>query len=136
MGARVCDCDACLWVAASQIELVPVATSVSQQRAILLRGARSRYGLFLRLKASARIPFLAGPPVCVEGESCLDGGLFASIPFRQALDDGCTHVLALLTRPAGVPLRRTSRLNRFIISRELAKYNPLLGSVFLDRANR
>lgn len=119
----------------SQVELVPVATSLVHGKPVLLRGARSRYGLFLRLKASARIPFLAGPPVCVEGESCLDGGLFASIPFRQALDEGCTHVLVLLTRPAGVPLRRSSLLNRFVISRKLAKYNPLLGKAFLDRGN-
>ena len=119
----------------SEIELVPMATSLSQARAVPLRGAHSRYGLFLRLKASARIPFLAGPPVCVEGEFCLDGGLYAPIPFRQALDEGCTHVFALLTRPSGIALRRTSSLNRFVIARKLARYNPLLGNAFLDRAN-
>lgn len=119
----------------SKIELVPVATSLSQGRTVLLRGAQSRYGLFLRLMASARLPFLAGPPVCVEGEPCLDGGLSAAIPFRQALDDGCTHVLTLLTRPAGVPLRKTGLLKRFVLSRKLARYNPLLGKAFLDRAN-
>lgn len=119
----------------SPIELVPVATSLSQGRTVLLRGAQSRYGLFLRLKASARIPFLAGPPVPVNGEPCLDGGVLASIPFRQALDAGCTHLLTLLTRPAGVPLRKMGWLKRFTISRELARYNPLLGKAFLDRAN-
>jgi predicted patatin/cPLA2 family phospholipase len=120
----------------SQIELVPVAASLSQAKAILLRGARSRYDLFLRLKASARIPFIAGPPVCVDGVDCADGGLFASIPFRQALDEGCTHVLALLTRPAGTPLSRTSFLGRHILSRMLAKYNPLLRNLFVDRVDR
>ncbi len=119
----------------SRIELVPVATSLSQGRTVLLRGAQSRYGLFLRLKASACIPFLAGPPVCVEGEPCLDGGLSAAIPFRHALDDGCTHVLTVLTRPVGIPLRKTGLLKRFVLSRKLAKYNPLLGKAFLDRAN-
>jgi predicted patatin/cPLA2 family phospholipase len=120
----------------SQIELVPVAASLSQAKAVLLRGARSRYGLFLRLKASARIPFVAGPPVCVDGEDCADGGLFASIPFRQALDEGCTHVLALLTRPASTPLSRTSFLSRYVLSRMLAKHSPLLRNVFVDRVNR
>lgn len=120
----------------SHIELVPVATSLSQAKAVLLRGAQSRYGLFLRLKASARIPLLAGPPVRVDGEDCVDGGLFASIPFRPALDQGCTHVLALLTRPAGVPLRRASFVNRYVLSRKLARYNPLLGNAFTDRVNQ
>lgn len=120
----------------SPIELVPVAASLSQAKAVLLRGARSRYGLFLRLKASARIPFIAGPPVCVDGEDCADGGLFASIPFRQALDEGCTHVLALLTRPASTPLSRTSFLSRHVLSRMLAKYNPLLRNIFVDRSDR
>ncbi len=120
----------------SHIELVPMAASVSQARSIPLRGAHSRYSLFLRLKASAGIPFLAGPPLCVEGEPCLDGGLFASVPFRQAMEEGCTHVLALLTRPRAVPLRKTSAMNRLIISRKLARYNPLLGSAFLDRASQ
>ena len=120
----------------SQIELVPVAASLSQAKAVLLRGARSRYDLFLRLKASARIPFIAGPPVRVDGEDCADGGLFASIPFRQALDEGCTHVLALLTRPASTPLSRTSFLSRHVLSRMLARYNPLLRNLFVNRVNR
>ncbi len=120
----------------SHIELVPMATSVSQARPVPLRGAHSRYGLFVRLKASARIPFLPGPPLCVDGELCLDGGLFASVPFRQALEEGCTHVLALLTRPTAVPLRNASAMNRLIISRKLARYNPLLGSAFFDWASQ
>ena len=120
----------------SQIELVPVASSLLQAKAVLLRGARSRYDLFLRLKASARIPFIAGPPVCVDGEDCADGGLFASIPFRQALDEGCTHVLALLTRPAGIPLSGTSFLGRHVLSRMLARHNPLLRNSFVNRVDR
>jgi predicted patatin/cPLA2 family phospholipase len=120
----------------SPIELVPVATSIPQASAALLRGAQSRYDLFLHLKASARIPFLAGPPVRVNGENCVDGGLYASIPFRQALDEGCTHVLALLTRPVGTTLKRSSFLCRHIVCRKLARYNPLLRNAFSDRADR
>jgi predicted patatin/cPLA2 family phospholipase len=120
----------------SSVELVPVATSIQQARAVLLRGARSRYELYLRLKASARIPFVAGPPVRVDGEDCLDGGLYASIPFRQALDDGCTHVLALMTRPEGATLKRSSFLRQYIVSRKLARYNSQLRNAFSDRIGR
>ena len=120
----------------SPIDLVPVAASLSRAKAVPLRGARSRYGLFLRLKASARIPLIAGPPVCVDGEDCADGGLFASIPFRLVLDEGCTHVLSLLTRPAGTSLSSTSFLSRRVLSRMLARHNPLLRNVFLGRVSR
>jgi predicted patatin/cPLA2 family phospholipase len=120
----------------SQVELVPVAALLSKATAVGLRGARSRYGLFLRLKASARIPLLAGPPVCVNGEDYLDGDIFAPVPFRQALDEGCTHVLALLTRPSGTPLGRPSFLNRYIFSKKLAQYNSLLANALRDRVNR
>ena len=120
----------------SHIELVPVATSIQRAAAVLLRGARSRYDLYSRLKASARIPFVAGPPVPVDGEDCVDGGLYASIPFRQALDEGCTHVLALLTRPAGATLKRSSSLCRYMVSRKLARYNPLLRNAFFDRVGQ
>lgn len=118
----------------SPIELVPMATSLSQGKAVPLRRAQSRYGLFLSLKASARIPFFAGPPVTVQDEPFLDGGLCAPIPFRAALEAGCTHVLTLLTRPAGVAPRRSGLLMRFAIWNELARYNPLLGKAFLERA--
>jgi predicted patatin/cPLA2 family phospholipase len=120
----------------SQVELVPVAASLAKAKAVLLRGARSRYELFLRLKASARIPFVAGPPVRVDGEDCVDGSLYASIPFRQALDEGCTHVLTLLTRPVGATLRKSSLLSRSIVRRKLARYNPLLVNAFSDRVGR
>jgi len=123
-------------IADSEIELVPVATSLAKGKAVLLRGAQSRYDLFLRLKASARIPFVAGPPVYVDGEACVDGGLYASIPFRQAIDEGCTHVLALLTRPAGAKPGKTNPINRYILSKNLARYNPRLRNAFLERVTQ
>lgn len=124
-------------VVESPVELVPVATSSRSGEAVLLRGARSRDSLFLRLKASARIPILAGPPIRVAGEDCFDGGLSAPIPVSPALDEGCTHVLALLTRPVGAPARSTgSCLCRYLTSRRLAKYSPRLRTAFLDRTVR
>jgi predicted patatin/cPLA2 family phospholipase len=120
----------------SQIELVHVAASLSQAKAVLLRGARSRWSLFETEGQRANSVCSWPPPVCVDGEDCADGGLFASIPFRQALDEGCTHVLALLTRPNSTPLSRTSFLSRYVLSRMLARYNPLLRNIFVDRVNR
>jgi predicted patatin/cPLA2 family phospholipase len=118
------------------IELVPIGTSIRSGEAILLRGARSRDTLFLRLKASSRIPLLAGPPIRVGGEGCFDGGLAAPIPVRPALEEGCTHVLALLTKPFGTPRSTGSRLSRYRNARRLARYSPQLSAVFLDRPDR
>lgn len=120
----------------SPIDMVPVATSSARATAVLLRGARSRYDLFLRLKASARIPCLAGPPVRIDGEDYLDGGLCAPVPVRQALEEHCTHVLALLTRPVGAQPCKPHHLYRYLSSRKLGNYNPLLRDVFLNRGLR
>lgn len=51
------------------------------------------------LRASARVPGIAGDPVQIGGDDYCDGLLFESIPFRSAIADGCTHVLVLRTKP-------------------------------------
>ena len=104
-------------VVQSPIELVPVGTSVKTGKAVLLRGARSRESLFQRLKASAQIPFVASPPIRVADEEFFDGGLTAPIPVQPALEEGCTHVLALLTLPAGARPTPGSFLGRYFIAR-------------------
>lgn len=113
----------------SAIEFIAVATSAAKATAVLLRGAHSRENLFLKLNASAQIPALTGEPLWIDGESCLDGGFVASIPVRQALQDGATHVLALLTRPLGARRTRSGFLRRYLCSKELAKY-PLLSDAY------
>lgn len=122
-------------VVQSPIELVPVGTSVKTGKAVLLRGARSRESLFQRLKASAQIPFVASPPIRVADEEFFDGGLTAPIPVQPALEEGCTHVLALLTLPAGARPTPGSFLGRYFIARRMAKYSPELRTAFLRQAD-
>ncbi len=52
------------------------------------------------LKAALAIPVLYNRTVELEGKSCLDGGLHIPIPLQQAIDDGCTDILVLLSRGA------------------------------------
>ncbi|MER6632139.1 patatin-like phospholipase family protein [Streptomyces sp. NPDC000987] len=59
--------------------------------------------LRLALRASAALPFLAGPPVELGGRILYDAGLAESIPYRTALAQGATHVLVLRSRPAPRP---------------------------------
>ncbi|MFC7111133.1 patatin-like phospholipase family protein [Nonomuraea rubra] len=54
--------------------------------------------LQLALRASAALPMLAGPPVAIGDRLLYDAGVAESIPFRQALRDGATHVLVLRSR--------------------------------------
>lgn len=117
----------------SPIPLKPVASSIHNVRPDVLDGFKTRDELFSSLKASARIPVVAGPPVKVGTDEYLDGSLFASIPFHQALDAGCTHVLALLTRPVGREVRGASAFDRYIVPARLAGYNPKLRRVVTER---
>lgn len=52
------------------------------------------------LKATGSLPFLS-PIVPYKTEEYLDGGLTASIPFDQALEQGADKVVVVLTRPEG-----------------------------------
>lgn len=120
----------------SPIPLKPIASSVSHVRPVVLDGFRTRDELFSSLKASARIPVVAGPPVRVGDDTYLDGSLFASIPFRQAFEGGCTHVLALLTRPESEEPRGANVFDRHIVPANLSRHNPRLGPVVTERLKR
>ena len=71
-------------------------------------GKRTPDELWTALLASSRMPWAGGEPVEIGGRRYLDGGMAAPIPVREALDAGATHVLALQTRPFGVPRRARS----------------------------
>jgi predicted patatin/cPLA2 family phospholipase len=49
------------------------------------------------LKAATAIPVLYNKTVEVEGRPCADGGLIIPFPIEQALRNGCTGLLVLLT---------------------------------------
>lgn len=54
----------------------------------------------LALRASCSIP-LFSPPVHIDGQAYLDGGVAAPIPLEKALADGCGKLVVILTRPRG-----------------------------------
>jgi hypothetical protein len=66
----------------------------------------SRSGLLACLDASMTVPGATGPPVQLTngvGETlpCFDAFCFEPIPYRSAVEEGATHVLALCSRPEG-----------------------------------
>lgn len=117
----------------SAIALHCVATSVRTAAPVVFAGMRSRQELWEALLASSRMPWAGGPPVEIDGDRYLDGGLCAPIPVEQAQAAGATHVLALQTRPFGVPRKSASRLGDRLIERHLRGLNPALVTLYRER---
>lgn len=101
----------------------------------------------LAMRASAGLPFLAGPAVVLRGRRFYDGGLAEPVPFRTPLADGATHVVVLRSRPmrpmhelpvpggtavVPKPSREARLLTRTFLRRESAE----LRSVYLGRNER
>ena len=86
-------------VLASAVEYHPLATDAVTGASTDLRPLIGDHTeLRLALRASASLPFLAGPPVHLRGRRFYDAGVAESIPFRTPLAQGATHILVLRSR--------------------------------------
>jgi len=91
-------------VLASAVELHPLATDAATGASADLRPLIGDPAeLRLALRASASLPFLAGPPVRLRGRRFYDAGVAESIPFRTPLAQGATHILVLRSRRPPAP---------------------------------
>ncbi len=120
-------------VVSSPIPLKVVVSSLNHLSAVVLDGFHSRDELLEAFRATARIPLIAGPPVQSNGDQFLDGGIYESFPFQTAIDNGCTHVLTLLTRPAGKLRCKPSSFDKSVVARALARVNPGIARAYLMR---
>jgi predicted patatin/cPLA2 family phospholipase len=120
-------------VMGSGAELHCVAVDVETARTTTLTGMRTQEELWTALLASSRMPWAGGAPVVIDGRRYLDGGMAAPIPVGEALDAGATHVLALQTRPFGVPRRSAFRAADWFVERHLARLNPALVAMYRRR---
>jgi predicted patatin/cPLA2 family phospholipase len=55
--------------------------------------------IFDAIKASCALPIFYNKPVVINGARYLDGGAIVPFPLEKALEDGCTDILILFTRP-------------------------------------
>jgi predicted patatin/cPLA2 family phospholipase len=86
-------------VLASPVEYHPLATDAATGASTDLRPLIGDPAeLRLALRASASLPFLAGPPVRLRDRRFYDAGVAESIPFRTPLAQGATHILVLRSR--------------------------------------
>ena len=120
-------------VVASGITLHCIAVNVETALPVDLTGMRTKRELWDALLASSRMPLAGGAPVEIGGVRYLDGGLASRIPIREAVARGATHVLALQTRPHGVPRRSPSRFADRLIERHLRRLNPALVALYRER---
>jgi predicted patatin/cPLA2 family phospholipase len=88
------------------------------------------------LRASSRLPWLAGGPVDFRGMRLLDATLAEAIPMHLACSGGATDVLVLMTRPEGVLHAGLSPLVARLTDRYLRAINPALVSLRETRSPR
>ena len=115
-----------------------VASSLDGMESMALTSERGDWGCFEGLmqclKSSMCVPGVAGPPIrlnvtCrVTGErkegAFADALVFEPIPLKSAVEDGCSHIVTLRTRPDGSEVlgsKVTGIYERFIARRFLAE---------------
>jgi predicted patatin/cPLA2 family phospholipase len=113
-----------------------VATRVPEYVPEVIGDFRNEDELMTALRASARIPLVAGKPVSLRGRDYIDGSLTEAIPLNAALDLGATHLLVLLTRPLGKVRGYPGRLQRHIAFPMMNRMQAGLGDAYAMRAAR
>ncbi len=127
-------------ILANPVEYHPLGTDAVTGESTDLRPlARDPVELRLALRASASLPFLAGPPVRLGGRRFYDAGVAESIPLRTPLGQGATHVLVLRSRRpraknAAVP--RPQRSAHWLTRTTLRRESAELRTALLTRAAR
>ncbi len=110
-----------------------VASALARHETVAVGEFRDSDHLFTALRASATIPLVAGMPVKLDGDELVDAILSEPIPFKTAVDEGCTHLLCLLTRPRGDRPDSPTFYDRWIQGPRLARIDPQLADTYLRR---
>ena len=119
----------------SAIALHCTATDADSAEIVDLTELREAEELRCALRASARLPWLAGPPVQFRGRRLLDATLAEAIPVQAALASA-TDVLVLQTRPHGVQHAPLSGGVARLTDRYLRGINPSLVTLRRTRSDR
>lgn len=119
----------------SATELHCTATDADTAAVVDLADLRSAEEVRCALRASARLPWLAGQPVVFRGCRLLDATLAEAIPVRAALTTA-TDVLVLQTRPEGVEHSGLSGPVGLLTDRYLRTINPALVQLRRTRSER
>jgi predicted patatin/cPLA2 family phospholipase len=117
------------------IALHCTATDADRAAIVDLTDLRDDDEIRCALRASGRLPWLAGPPVRFRGRRLLDATLAEAIPV-QAAGASATHVLVLQTRPHGIDHTPLSGVVGRLTDRYLQRLNPDLVTLRRTRSER
>lgn len=92
----------------------------------LVDGRDTRYALLDSLRASSTHPLMSEHSIRLGDRNCFDGGFANPLPVQDAIDNGCTDLLVLLTRPSHYVDLRPSFLLRAIFTWRCARGNAAL----------
>jgi predicted patatin/cPLA2 family phospholipase len=118
----------------SPTPLVAVASSLTHGHAVHLSSFEGKNDLKECLRASARIPVIAGRPVEHRGMRLWDALVFEPIPINAGIEDKCTHMLVLLTRPARQAYRNPRSLQAWFIAHLIGRESAAAKRAYLSRA--
>lgn len=122
-------------VFSSGIELHCTATDADRATILDLTDLRTQHDIRCALRASGRLPWLAGGPVEFRGLRLLDATLAEAIPVHVARRNA-TDLLVLQTRPHGVAHTPLSPLVAKLTDRYLRPINPDLVRLRETRSER
>ncbi|HEY1711696.1 MAG TPA: patatin-like phospholipase family protein [Solirubrobacteraceae bacterium] len=117
------------------IELHCTATDVESTQIADLADLRDDDEIRCAMRASGRLPWLAGPPVAFRGRRWLDATLAEAIPVHAA-QTTATDMLVLQTRPHGIQHTPLSSAVARLTDGYLAKVNPALVTLRESRSER
>jgi predicted patatin/cPLA2 family phospholipase len=123
-------------VLSSGIDLHCTATDADRAAIVDLTELSSPEEIRCAMRASSRLPWLAGGPVGFRGMRLLDATLAEAIPLHVACAGGATDVLVLMTRPEGVLHAGLSPVVARLTDRYLRGVNPALVSLRETRSPR
>jgi predicted acylesterase/phospholipase RssA len=82
------------------------------------------------VKAALAMPVLYNRTVEVEGKQCMDGGLHIPFPIQEAMDNGCTDLLLLLSRPKEYVSKQPTWLSCFFFDLICSRGRPGISRTF------
>ena len=122
-------------ILASGIELHCTATDADRASIVDLANLRSQEEICCALRASGRLPWLAGGPVSFRGMRLLDATLAEAIPV-EIPRASATDMLVLQTRPHGITHAPLKPLVARLTDRYLHAINPALVELRQTRSPR
>ena len=123
-------------ILSSGIDLHCTATDADRASIVDLTGLRDEEEIRCAMRASGRLPWLAGGPVSFRGMRLLDATLAEAIPVHVACASDVTDVLVLMTRPEGVAHAGLSPVVARLTDRYLCAINPTLVELRASRSPR